>query len=175
MDDINFCPTCGKELPAGSTFCLACGTNLNDPVKSTAPMNDFDGPRNQKRIDTSVIILFICAAIGFITGILGVIASDAVADMFFGSMRAELEAELLKVDLTWADLLAEIEFLGMVLVFGGVLAAIAAVLALKRRVWIATFIMSVISMLILLMTIFGFILCFIAVWKLYKGRSVFTD
>ena len=175
MDDINFCPTCGKELPAGSTFCLACGTNLNNPVKSTAPMNNFDEPRNQKRIDTSVILLFICAAIGLITGIAGVVASDAVADMFFGGVWDSMEAEMTEMGFTWADMLAEIEFLGMVLVFGGVLALIAAVLAQKRRVWIAAFAMSLISMLILALTVLGFILCFVAVWKLYKARSAFTD
>ena len=28
------CPRCGKELPAGSSFCDACGANLNAPPAS---------------------------------------------------------------------------------------------------------------------------------------------
>ena len=175
MDDINFCPTCGKELPAGSTFCLACGTNVNDPAKDVRSLNSFDAVRSQERIDMSVIILLICAAIGLITGILGAVAPDAVTDFFLGGMRADLEIELAKQNVTWDDVVALFEMGGIILLIGGVLAAVAMVLAQRRRVWFATFAMSLISMLILLLTFIGFILCFVAVWKLYKARSAFTD
>jgi len=174
MDDAKFCPMCGKGLPAWSTFCPGCGTDVSKAIKKTAgPMHESDLVRDRRCASVAATVLFICAAIGFITGILGVIASDAVADILFGTARSNLEIQLAERGGTWDDFLNEIEVLGELLMIGGVLALIAAALAHKRRGWIASLILSLLSMLILLLTFFGAVLCFIAVWKLYKARPAF--
>ena len=174
MDDAKFCPVCGKGLPAWSAFCPGCGSDVSKAVKRTAgPMHESDAVRDRRCANVAATILFICAAIGFITGIIGIIAPDAVADMFFGSVRGDMEIQMAEQGETWDDFLSGIELLGELLIFGGVLALIAAALALKQTGWIASLIMSLLSMLILLLTFFGAVLCFVAIWKFYKARPAF--
>jgi uncharacterized membrane protein YvbJ len=36
---LNFCPTCGNELPDGSTYCAACGHGINPKRESSKTPN----------------------------------------------------------------------------------------------------------------------------------------
>ena len=90
-----FCAKCGKELPAGATFCPACGASVSGASAPSAPMSGMDSllkePAAQGHWLRRIVALIIDAIIiGIVVvviaavGIVGSFASGGALGFFFG-------------------------------------------------------------------------------------------
>ncbi|MDR2866287.1 MAG: zinc ribbon domain-containing protein [Methanomassiliicoccaceae archaeon] len=165
MDDINFCPACGKNLPSGSTYCPACGRNMADPGDADRGRTEAERAYNERRVKVSVIILLIFSMIALVSGAALFFFAAEVTDAFFGGLEEIME----NGGFAWSAIVSMIEWSGIISMIAGVSGLIAAVLAQKRRMW------AVVLALSIFVTLCGSIFCLIAVWKIYKAKSVFTD
>jgi uncharacterized membrane-anchored protein len=164
MDDLNFCPTCGKSLPSGTSYCPTCGARLNDPEvdrKEKVATEKAAGDR----IMIAVVLLIISAALAIISGAYLYFRAEAFVDMIIR----------LVPDGTFSDSFADfmvglIKASALLSIVGGAVSAISAALAYKRRVWVMTFILCIVSA-----AICNIILGLIALWMIYKARPAFTD
>jgi uncharacterized membrane protein len=164
MDDLNFCPTCGKDLPFGTSFCPACGMSLSnkegDRKEKTAAVT-----ASADRINIAVILLIVTAVVSILSGIIVYFQIDSLMDWM---------ARVLSDAGYTSD---SMEFMrGMLLmtavlsIIGGAVAAVSAMLAHKRRMWTLTIITCIIA------TIIGnLIFGLIALYFLYKAKPAFTD
>ena len=61
---MNFCPTCGKELPDGSTYCANCGHGINQNKESGQTRNRVTGKTPRKRSAWWYIVPVLFSMIG---------------------------------------------------------------------------------------------------------------
>ena len=61
---MNFCPTCGKELPEGSTYCANCGHGINQNKESGQTRNRVTGKTPRKRSAWWYIVPVLFSMIG---------------------------------------------------------------------------------------------------------------
>jgi len=61
---LNFCPTCGKELPDGSTYCANCGHGINQNKESGQTPNRVTGKTPRKRSAWWYIVPVLFSMIG---------------------------------------------------------------------------------------------------------------
>ena len=61
---MNFCPTCGKELPDGSTYCANCGHGINQNKESGQTPNRVTGKTPRKRSAWWYIVPVLFSLIG---------------------------------------------------------------------------------------------------------------
>jgi uncharacterized membrane protein YvbJ len=61
---LNFCPTCGKELPEGSTYCANCGHGINQNKESGQTRNRVTGKTPRKRSAWWYIVPVLFSMIG---------------------------------------------------------------------------------------------------------------
>jgi len=171
MDDINFCPACGKNVSPGTLFCPACGMRLNAAEGRGTVVTKYttatDGvPAGRAKI--AAALLLINAAILFLFA------------FFILTSAAELAQEMFDMPI-FADLYTVEEMtelirqIGMASAAGGAVGVIAAVLALMRRLWVAAIILCLMSASVGLMSLIGVVLGLIAFWMLLKARPVFRD
>ncbi|MDG6985661.1 MAG: RDD family protein [Nitrososphaerota archaeon] len=66
-----FCPSCGKEVPAGATFCPACGASLQGTAGTSAPVSGMDTLTKDQRAQQYWVERLVAIIIDWI--ILGVI------------------------------------------------------------------------------------------------------
>ncbi|MCL2712956.1 MAG: zinc-ribbon domain-containing protein [Methanomassiliicoccaceae archaeon] len=162
MDDINFCPTCGKNLEPGAAYCPACGSRLNDPV-ADAKEERIMNAANDERIKIAAIVLLIFSSLSIISGIyvyldpLGLLAS-------LGSIY-----DMLLDYLTEAELTAIMRQAAVMSMVTGIAGITSAWLAWKRRFWVVALILC------LIVSLFGMIFCLIAAWFIYKAKPAFAD
>jgi len=164
MDDINFCPTCGKNQPAGTQYCSACGANLNGPEadrKSKAIAEKEAGDR----IKIAVILLLVTAAIGIISGIYFYVNAASLADWMARSF-----ADPALTDDFFTGMEGLFRMTGLMSIVGGAIAVVSALLAYKRRLWIITFITCIAAA-----AIGNIVIGLIALYMLYKARDAFKD
>jgi|GEM_PF-6824964 len=163
MDDIGFCPKCGKTLYDGATFCSACGTFVNDPEpggRATA----IDDSKNDGRIKLAVAILIIGAAIAIISAVTVYMMADWLAEWTFEAIE-----EVYPGLYTFDSLVSLFKWSAIMAMFGGAVAILTSILAMKRRVWMVTLILCLAA------SFMGFIFCLISVYLIYKAKSAFKD
>ncbi|MCL2143413.1 MAG: zinc-ribbon domain-containing protein [Methanomassiliicoccaceae archaeon] len=164
MDDINFCPACGKELPSGTAYCPACGSRLDDPEadrKETVAAKK----ENDDRIKIAVIMLAITAVVSIISGIYFYLSAAGFMEMIV-NMLPEDTLSPSAID----SMENMLRVTGLISVAAGAVSAAAAFMAYKRRMWTVTIILCAVSMIA-----GNLILGIIALWMLLKVRSSFTD
>jgi len=164
MDDINFCPTCGKNLPAGTAYCPACGSNLSGPEGERR-----NNARAEKeagdRLKIAVILLSVTAAVSIISGIYLYFNAAGMADWMARSFSDPAVS-----DDFFRGMEGMFRMSGMLSVIGGAVAMVSALLAHKRRMWTMTFITCIVAAAMGNM-IFGLI----ALYMLHKAKAVFKD
>jgi hypothetical protein len=161
MEDINFCPACGKNVTSGVAYCPACGTRLNDPEverRETAAVNT----QGEKRVTLAVAVLLVCAALSVVSGLWIYFSADSMAQLIHEMMGEEMIFDT-------AYLVSLMEWSGIMTIFAGGVAAVASLLAYKRRMWAVTLIICIVVIF------FGSIICLIAAWLIYKAKPVFKD
>ena len=162
-DDINFCPRCGKNLTAGALYCPACGAGMGDPNVQSREEMAMDA-KNEGRINMAVIILMVGAALSIMSGLYTYFTlADSVQAMFelIDSMAPGLYTE--------ESLRSMLELSCVITIVCGSMGIVAALLALKRRFWIAVMILAIIA------SPFGLFICLISAYLLYKARAAFKD
>jgi heme/copper-type cytochrome/quinol oxidase subunit 3 len=163
MDDIGFCPRCGKELSAGATYCPACGARLNDPQSDMRETAALDA-KNKGRLNIALWILILFAAFSLITGIYILFNAAGVAEMFYDVIE-----EMAPGTFTLEFLTTLMKWSAVASLFSGALCAAAAVMVLKRRLWVAAVVLCVVTAFL------GSIFCLISAWLVYKAKSSFQD
>jgi hypothetical protein len=164
MDEINFCPTCGKNLSPGTAFCPACGSRPDDPKGEQREVSN-DNAKNGERLKIAVILLLVTAAISIISGIVLYIYADSFMDWVIDFVpSASLTPEMI------SSLEATIRISAIMAIAGGVIAIISAYLAHKRRLYIVTIITCIIAAFVGNI-IFGLI----ALYLIYKAKRAFVD
>ena len=164
MDDLNFCPACGKDLPPGTAYCPMCGARLNDigAPRSQAPA---DVKKNGERVKIAAVLLIITAVISITSGIyLYLHAADFVDSLVNMFPAGTFSAEMIN------SLEGTLQVSGLLSVIGGMVAVITAALALKRRMYTFTIILCIVA------TLLGnFIIGLIALYLIHKAKPAFTD
>ncbi|MDR0334704.1 MAG: zinc ribbon domain-containing protein [Methanomassiliicoccaceae archaeon] len=164
MDDLNFCPTCGKNLSPGTAYCPACGARLNDPEgeRREKAATERDGG---ERIKIAVILLLITAAISIISGIYFYVNAAEMADWM-----ANLFSDPALSDDIFGPMEGFFRMTGLLAIIGGAVAITSAFLAYKRRLWFLAFILCIVAA-----AIGNLIIGLVALYMLYKARAVFKD
>jgi len=163
MDELNFCPRCGKTLTLGASYCPACGSRLNDSEADRREMAVVDN-KNAGRINIAVMILVIGAVISLFSGIYSYIAAADMAAMMFDMVEG-IAPGMYSMD----SLILLMKVTAYMVIFGAVSAIVAALLALKRRRWLLTLILCLIA------SFTGFIFCLISAYLIYKAKQAFKD
>jgi len=164
MDDLNFCPTCGKDLPPGTAYCPMCGAHLSDAGAPKA-QSPADEKKNGDRIKIAMVLLIITAAVSFVSGIyLYLNAADFVDTLVNMFPAGTFSADMIN------SLEGSLQLSGLLSIIGGIVAAITAVLAYKRRMYSLTIILCIVAALI-----GNLILGIIALYLIHKAKPAFTD
>ncbi|MDR0334705.1 MAG: zinc ribbon domain-containing protein [Methanomassiliicoccaceae archaeon] len=167
MDDLNFCPVCGKNLDPGTAYCPACGARLNDPEperrEKAAAERTGGGNTNM-----AMILLSVTAAILFAFGLIYLSAAGLAEEMF--SMYPSLEEYY-----TVEAMRSMIRMFGIILIIGAAMCVVSAILTFKRRLWVLALILCIAAALFGVLSTFGVIAGIIAIFFLYKARPAFRD
>jgi len=167
MDDINFCPSCGKNLPPGTAFCPACGRNMNpnDPagINREQAASDY---RAAARARMAGMLLMVTAALLFFFGFAYITSAGMVDDMFnMYPMLADYYTPEQLEDLIWS--------FGVVTMIGAIAALTAAILAFIRKIWILAVLLGFAALFIGLLSLVGIITSIVALWMLFKAKPAF--
>ena len=169
--DINFCPACGRNLPAEAPYCPMCGMRLNDP---TAEMRERSREvRNRDRTNIAVALLLIYSVPAVLFGALVYLNAYELSELIFDSM-SDMYGSLL-AGYTVESMASELEFQMMLTVIGGLIGAVSAVFAIMRKYWIVTVILCIASAALGFSMILGLIIGIIAFWLLYQSRPAFEN
>jgi len=159
MNDLNFCPACGKNLPVGATYCPACGNSLNGQSASSG-YAEFEKGKNIDRTKIATALLLISAATAIIGGLWLYFNATGFMDQFIDAYPQYKD-----MFSGWTSI---IKVSGLISVIAGVISIVAAWLAFKRKAWDVTVILCIIVAL-LGNLLFGLI----ALWLIWKARPVF--
>jgi len=171
MDELNFCPACGKSVPPGTQYCPACGNCLTDQVQERRE-TEAEKRMGADRIKIAAILILIYSIPLILFGIyFYVAAGDLTNELFSNPDFAAIVAPYY----TPAALESFIELMGLASIIAGSIGVVTAILAFLRKFWVLTIILCIMSALIGALTLFGLILGLIAFWMLYKARPVFES
>jgi predicted RNA-binding Zn-ribbon protein involved in translation (DUF1610 family) len=166
MDDINFCPSCGKNLEPGAPYCPACGKLLDGKEAERKETAAEDG-NNKSRLTIALIMTIVNAAIFFIFGMYYYTSSAELVQQ-----TMEMFPEMVRAYTTDA-LTSLVQSMAVGMMIFGVICVVTAALMYTRRVWALTFILCLLSALVGIMTIFGIIVGITALYMLYKAKPLF--
>jgi hypothetical protein len=175
MEDLNFCPVCGKNVPPGTTYCPACGCRLGDPA-SEMREEVAEKRMGVERITIATVLILIYSIPMVLLGIWIFISAGSASNIIFNDPDFAWYADqLISYGYTASSLTSLIEAVGLMAIVAGSVGVAAAVLALTRRLWIIAMMLCMLSALIGTVTIFGLILGLIAFWMLYRARPAFEN
>ena len=164
MDDLNFCPACGKELPPGTVYCTMCGSRLHG-ARAPMGLSAAEERENGERIKIAVIFLIITAVTSVISGIYFFFNAAAFVDTMVNIFPSWMLTEEMI-----ASMEGTIKLSALISIVGGAIAVIAAVSAHKRRMYAFTMVLCVVAALIGSL-LFGLI----AAYLIHKAEQAFTD
>jgi len=175
MEDLNFCPVCGKNLPPDTSYCPACGNRLDDPVAEKREA-EVEKKMGRERITIAAVLLLLYSIPMVILGIWLYVSSGNLAhEIFTNPDFASLIDMLVSEGETEASLASSIGLVGMLSIFAGSIGVAAAILAFMRKVWIIALILCMLSAIVGTVTLFGLIMGLIAFYMLYKAKPAFTS
>jgi len=168
MDNMNFCPACGKELPVGTAYCPACGSRLNDPEgerkEKAAKTNEAVG-----RIKIAVAILIITAVISIISGLYFYFNAESFAESLREMITNSLNDPVRADDMV--NFVKDVvKISGLLSIIVGLFSFVPAMLAYKRRMHSLTFVTCLV-VAICGNLIFGLI----ALYFIHKAKPAFID
>jgi len=171
MDEVNFCPACGKNVPPGTQYCPACGSCLSDQVPERRE-TEAEKRMGADRTKIAAILILIYSMPLILFGIYFYVAAGDLTNEIFSNPRF---VELVAPYYTPGALESFIQLMGLASIIAGSIGVVTAILALMRKFWVLTIILCIMSALIGALTLFGLILGLIAFWMLYKARPVFES
>ncbi|MDR0791632.1 MAG: zinc-ribbon domain-containing protein, partial [Methanomassiliicoccaceae archaeon] len=154
MDDLNFCPSCGKNLDHGATYCPACGTHLSDPgAKSVEKEIEIRAGNDRTKVAAALIFLYSVPLV--LIGIyLYVIAQEVVDMIFTDPAYADSLAMLIDLGYTEASFMSIMTWVAAVPMIAGAIGLVAGALALMRKAYTLTMILCLVSAVIGALIIF---------------------
>jgi len=168
MDDLNFCPTCGKSLPLGTSYCPACGARLNDP-QADQMETAVATKESSDRILVATILILLNAAILIIGGVYLYFTATEISEYAFDITPSLIDS------FTVESLAGFIKSLALIGIIGGAIGLVSALLVFMRRLWILAVIFCLVAAAIGITTLIGLVLGLIAIWMLFKSKPLFTD
>jgi predicted RNA-binding Zn-ribbon protein involved in translation (DUF1610 family) len=170
MDDMNFCPSCGKNLEPGEIFCPACGRPADGRRPVSRDMAATGGSGNERRITIALILLIINAVIFFFRGMSFYTAAADMAEQMMESFP-DLAAAYYTVE----TLTSFIQSMAILIFVIGAVCLLTGAMAYMRRFWTVTFILCIITAILGFMTLTGIIIGLMAAYMLYKARPSFKS
>ena len=167
MDDdvpLNFCTECGANLHEYDRFCPACGHNIS----SNGPSPTHYGTKTS-RLPAAVVMSFIWAVIGIISGACFLLFVDALTDLIINSPIWESVADLYGGE-EWVR--NSVIQSGSLLLISGVLAAVTGILCRAKRYFLIALIACIAGSVLMLTEIIG-IIGFITAYLIYVSRNEF--
>jgi len=175
MEDINFCPACGKNVPSGTTYCPVCGCCLGDPG-SEIREEAAEKRMGAERITIAAVLILMYSIPMVLVGIWTFVSAGSASNTLFNDPNFSWYADMLiSYGYTASSLTSLIEAVGLMAIVAGSVGVAAAVLALTRRLWIIAMMLCMLSAIIGTVTLFGLILGLIAFWMLYRARPAFEN
>jgi len=159
VNDINFCPACGKELSAGTAYCPACGNNINGQPAYSGQAES-EKRKNIERTKMAAVLLLITAFLSITSGLWLYYNS---ADFINGLIDTYPEFTDMLSSMT-----AIMEVSGLLCAVAGFISIAVAWLAFKRKVWDLTVVLCVI-----VAVLGNLLLGLIALWLIWKAKPVF--
>jgi len=103
-------------------------------------------------------------------------ASETLASTLFNDPAfADLANQWTDANMTEADFVSTLKTMAIFGIFAGAAGTVAAALALKRRTWVITVTLCMVSALMSALTIVGLIMGLVAFWLLYKSKQDFVS
>ena len=173
MDDINFCPACGRNVSPGTEFCPACGMRLSGPAEvSVTAVTEKKG---RDRINIAVALILLYSVPLIFLGLYVLVNAAAIAEMLFKFYEDTPVYSVLTEYYTVETMTAFLKQTAAAAIAGGAAGITSAVLALKRRLWAPTILLCLMSAGIAIMSLIGLVMGLIAFWLLYKAKPAFAD
>ena len=157
-ENFGFCPSCGANLPEGSSFCPECGHNINAPVQNNTGTGVGYGTYGGNRMSSKLKVAAIFVTIYAVISILGALSLftiepmiDAYDEMMADSGGDSFEDMLkdLGYDMTESEFIDMCRIMAIVDLVSGALAGFAAVLCFKRTKRMIAVIMIAVASVIL--------------------------
>ena len=167
MYDLNFCPSCGKELPSGATYCPQCGNSMGGPAADTGN-EQFEKGKNLERAKIAGVLILIN---GIILIALGLWIYVDAAEIMRQAVDAYPE---LFVDLDVGAITSVMESMGIAAVLFGIAGLVSAGLTFARKLWPVALVLCLLSALVGIFSLIGIVLGLIAFWLILKAKPVFT-
>jgi uncharacterized Tic20 family protein len=169
---LNFCPVCGKDLPSGTAYCLACGARVNDPAADAAERR-IESKAGAEKATIAAILMFLYAipliAIGaWLYSVAWDVAVETLSNPDLAAMLADAG-----VTYTVPMLASLIETAAMFPIIAGLLGIAGGALALTRKSYAAASVLCLIGAVIGALVLFPLVLGLIAFWMLRRARSAF--
>jgi len=171
MEDINFCPACGKNVSPETPYCPACGARLNDPI-SEKRETEAEKKMGADRITIAAVLMLAYSIPLILVGIFFYVSAGNLSSEIFSDPSL---AAMLAPYYTEASFTSFIELMGILSIIAGSIGVAAAVISLMRKFWALAIILCILSALIGGLTLFGLILGLIAFWMLYRAKPVFES
>ena len=169
-DSSNFCSNCGAPMRDSDTFCASCGTTVG---KSAASTQQYGNSKPKSSRLTAIIVLSaIWAIVALAFGLYLIFARESLL-AYFDSLPDFWDTMYDLYGATRDDTFNSLYFTGIVMAASGALAALTAILAAIKRFYILALIACILSSIIGLFVIVGFV-GFIVAYLIYKARGNFT-
>jgi hypothetical protein len=179
MEDMNFCPACGKNVEPGTPYCPACGARLNDPISEKRETQANDQAEKKMGSDRTVIAAVLMLVYSVPLAIFGAYmfadAGGLAHEVFTSPSLASSVDQLIALGYDEAWLASMFEITAILMILSGCVGIVAAILALTKKFWILTIILCIVSAVTGVVTLFGLVLGLIAFWMLYKAKPVFSS
>jgi len=175
MEDIGFCPACGRKVESGTPYCPACGNRLNDPVSERREAQA-ERKTDSDRITVAAILILVYSVPQVLLGAILFANAGSLAHMIYTDPDlASLLADLISAGFGEAWMASVFEIAAVLMIISGSMGVVAAVLAFTRKFWVLTVVLCILSALMGFATLFGLIIGIIAFLMLYKARSAFDS
>jgi len=198
-ENFGFCPSCGANLPEGSSFCPECGHNINAPVQNNSGTGVGYGTSGGSGMSSKLKVAAILVTIYAVISILGALSLFTIEPMIdaYDEMMADSGGEsfedMLKdlgYDMTEKEFIDMCRVMAVVDLISGALAGVGAFLCFKRtKKMVAVILIAVASVILfagcaspgafsasnILSTAFNVVIGLLMAYLVYTSPDEFTD
>ncbi len=199
-ENYGFCPSCGANLPEGSSFCPECGHNINAPVQNSnsgagVGYGTYGGSGMSSKLKVTAILVTIYAVFS-ILGALSLFTIEPMIDAYDEMMAdsgGDSFEDLLKdlgYDMTEKEFIDMCRIMAVVDIISGALAGVGAFLCFKRtKKMVAVILIAVASVILfagcaapggatasnILSVAFNVVIGLLMAYLVYTSPDEFTD